>query len=367
MRLCVDYRGINQLVEPNRYPIPLMDELREKTTGSTWFTRLDLKNGYYLIRINEGDEWKTTFKTKLGLYEYTVMPFGLANAPASFQAMMDKVLQGLDDIEVHFLDDILIHTKGDIQDHYSAVEKVLKRLINHNLAINLTKSEFHVKETTFLGFVVNGLTTKMNPDKFDIIRYWPTPQNKCQTQAFLGFANYYRRFICNYSKLARPLTHLTANIPFSWEAEQEHAFEELKRAFLNTNILTNFDRRLPTIVETDASNQSIAACILQFHQTDMYAQNKGEWKTVDFHSRILDSTQRNWPIHDKELWAIVSALTHWRSWLAGLDNPFQVHTDHQGLQFFFTKQKLNSRQASWGQKLSEFNFTVQYKPGTHMG
>ena len=190
--LCVDYHGINRLVEPNRYPIPLIDELREKTAGSSWFTRLDLKNGYYLIRIKEGDEWKTAFKMKMRLYEYTVMPFGLANTPASFQVMMDKTLQGLDNIEVHYLDDILIHTKGSEDDHSEAVERVLQRLVNNNLAVNLAKSEFHVQETTFLGFIINGFTTKMNPQKLDIIRYWPKPQTKRQLQAFLGFANYYR-------------------------------------------------------------------------------------------------------------------------------------------------------------------------------
>ena len=133
------------------------------------------------------------------------------------------------------------------------------------------------------------------------------------------------------------------------------AFQELKQAFLDADILTNFNHRLPTIVETDASNQSIAGCILQFHNIENLQDNgkdllqsskpAGEWKTVDFHSKTLTSTQRNWPIHDKELWGIVSSLTHWRSWLAGLDQPFEVHTDHQGLKHFFTKQKLNSRQA----------------------
>ena len=137
-----------------------------------------MKNGYYLIRIKEGDEWKTAFKTKLGLYEYTVMPFGLANAPASFQAMMDKVLQGLHDIEVHYLDDILIHTKGPIEKHYEAVESVLCRLIDNNLAVNLAKSEFHVHETVFLGLIINGKETKMNSVKLNIIKDWPTPQNK---------------------------------------------------------------------------------------------------------------------------------------------------------------------------------------------
>ena len=157
-------------MEPNQYPIPLIDELRDKTTGSIWFTKLDLKNGYYLIRIKEGDEWKTAFKTELGLFEYTVMPFGLANAPATFQAMMDKVLEGLSDIEVHYLDDVLIHTKGSLEDYCKAVKRVLKRLIDNNLAINLAKCEFHVHKTTFLGFIINGKETKMHPEKLDTVR-----------------------------------------------------------------------------------------------------------------------------------------------------------------------------------------------------
>ena len=189
--LCVDYRSINQLVEPNCYPIPLMDELHEKTAGSSWFTKLDLKNSYYLIRIKKGNEWKPAFKTKLSSYKYLVMPFGLANAPARFQAMMDKVLQGLDKTEVHYLDNILIHTKGSLEDHCNVVKAVLRRLVDNNLAVNLAKSEFYVKETTFLGFIINGSKTKMKPDKLHIIRAWPHPLTKKQTQMFLGFANYY--------------------------------------------------------------------------------------------------------------------------------------------------------------------------------
>ena len=195
--------------------------------------------------------------------------------------MMDKVLEGLGDIEVHYLNDVRIHTKGTLEKHCEAVEKVLKCLRENNLTVNLAKSEFHVHETTFLGFIINGKETKMNPEKLDIVWYWPQLQSKKQTQAFLGFANYYRRFIRDYSKKARPLTSLTGNAPFSWEHEQEVAFQELKQLFLDADILSNFDRHLPTIVETDASNQLIAGCLLQLHDK--------EWKTVDFHSKALDS------------------------------------------------------------------------------
>ena len=188
----------------------------------------------------------------------------------------------------------------------------------------------------------------MNPPKLEVIKNWPQPQNKRQMQAFLGFANYYRRFIRDYSKRSKYLTTLTSNVPFTWEAEHEAAFQDLKQVFLTAGFLKDFDRRLPTHVETDPSNQSIAGCLLQKHQDD-------EWYTVDFHSRTLNSVERNCPIHDKELWAIVSSLTHWRSWLAGIDNAFEVNTDHQGLQYFFTKQKLNSCQANWCKSWQNLN------------
>ena len=132
-----------------------MNELKEKTQDSIWFMKLDLRNGYYLIWVKEGNEWKTTFKTKYGLYKYTVMPFGLINPPLLFQEMMDEVLQGIEE-EVHYLNDILIHTSGTKDEHRALVEKVLERLMDHDLAVNFSKSEFHIKETVFLGFVING-------------------------------------------------------------------------------------------------------------------------------------------------------------------------------------------------------------------
>ena len=146
-----------------------MDKLRDKTAKSTQFTKLDLKNRYYLICIAQGDEWKTAFNSELSLFEDTVIPFGLANAPATFQAMMDQVLKGLDEIEVNYLDDMMIQIKGTLEKYCEAVEKVLKCLINNNLAINLAKSEFYVYETTLLGFIINGKEIKMNCKKLDIV------------------------------------------------------------------------------------------------------------------------------------------------------------------------------------------------------
>ena len=360
LRLCVDYRGLNRLTIPNKYPLPLINDLLDQTKGAKWLTRLDLKNSYNLIRIAAGDEWKTAFKTKRGLFEYTVMPFGLMNAPATFQEMMDTIFGDLEGV-IWYLDDILIFGGETEADHQKLVEEVLSRCVDHGLAVNLLKSEFHVQETIFLGHIINGSEVRMDPDKLKTISEWPIPTKKKEVQSFLGFANYYRRFIENYSQKVKPLTELTKDIPFSWGALQQEAFDNLRSEFMSSPILKQFDRSLETILETDASNQVISGILSQYH-------DKNGVKTlhpVEFHAKTLDSTQRNWPIHDKELFAIVDSFRRWRSWLVGVE--VKVYTDHQGLQYFNTKQKLNSRQAEWNIKLSEFNYMIHYRPGSKMG
>ena len=200
------------------------------------------------------------------------------------------------------------------------------------------KSEFHARSINFLSYVLGGDTLQMEQGKIGTIQQWETPTRRKEVQAFLGFANYYRRFVQNDAKIAKPLTELTKlNVPFSWAQQQQEAFNDLKKAFQEAPILAQFDYSLPKIFETDASNQAISGVLTQKH---------GEvWKLVDCHAKTLSEQQCNWPIHNKELWAIISSMLKWRSWLSGLH--FEVHTDHQGLQYFQTKQKLNARQARW--------------------
>jgi len=198
LRFCVDYRALNRLTIHNKYPLPLISELLDKTRGGKWFTKLDLKNGYNLIRIAAGDEWKTAFRTKKGLFEYTAMPFGLTNAPTTFQEMMDTIFKDMEGC-IWYLDDILIYRGDSEEEHQQLVEQVLQQCIQHGLAVNLTKSEFHVQETIFLEHIINGQQVQMNPTKIEAKSKWPTPTKKKEVQAFLGFANYYRRFSANYS------------------------------------------------------------------------------------------------------------------------------------------------------------------------
>ena len=199
----------------------MISELIDQTRGANWLTKLDLKNGYNLIRIASGDEWKIAFHTKKELFEYMVMPFGLMNAPASFQEMMDTIFADFADLGViWYIDDILIYGGNSEAEHQRIIEKILAKCVEHGLAVNLSKSCFHRNEVTFLGHVINGHEIRMEPDKVETIKNWPVPTRKKEVQSFLGFANYYRNFIAGYSQKTRPLTKLTGDVPFIWENEQ---------------------------------------------------------------------------------------------------------------------------------------------------
>ncbi|GKU09172.1 unnamed protein product, partial [Fusarium langsethiae] len=209
LRLVVDYRRLNALTIKDRTPLPLITELKDRLQGKQVFTALDLKGAYNLIRIKKGDEWKTAFRTKFGLFEYLVMPFGLTNAPATFQRMINNVLrQYLDVFVVCYLDDILIFSDNE-EEHREHVHKVLKALQDANLLVEPEKSHFHVTEVDFLGHTISPGEIRMDRKKIAAVRDWPVPTTVKEVQSFLGFANYYRRFIRDFSKIANPLTELT--------------------------------------------------------------------------------------------------------------------------------------------------------------
>ena len=217
---------------------------------------------------------------------------------------------------------------------------MLQQCVEHGLAVNLLKSEFYVKETIFLVHVINGQEVKIDPSKLKTMSKWPIPTKKKEVQAFLGFANYYCRFIVNYNSKARPLIDLTKDVPFTWRHTQQQAFDELQTRFLSAPILTQFDRTLEVIMETDASNQAIAGILSQHYVVNGCKQVH----PVAYYAKTLTSTKCNWPIHNKELFAIVDCFRKWRNWLVGV--KVNVYIDHQGLQYFNTKQKLNSQQCS---------------------
>ena len=238
LRPCIDYRGLNDITVKNRYPLPLLNTAFELLQGSTVFTKLDLRNAYHLVRIREGDEWKTAFNTPTGHYEYLVMPFGLTNAPAVFQALVNDVLRDmLNKFVFVYLDDILIFSK-DLSEHICHVQQVLRRLLENSLYVKAEKCEFHVPSVAFLGYIVAEGSIQMDPAKISAVTGWPVPENRKKLQQFLGFANFYRRFIRNYSTVAAPLTALTSTKqPFTWTPEANKAFANLKARFTTAPIL----------------------------------------------------------------------------------------------------------------------------------
>jgi len=216
LRLCVDYRGLNAITIPNRYPLPLMQELQDRVRGAQWFTKMDLKNGFNLIRIREGDEWKTAFRTRYGLFKFQVMPFGLINAPSTFQDMMNHVLSDMLDVGVlAYMDDILMYGATE-EEHNERIGEVLQRLQTNGLAVSPEKCVWKAREVEFLGYIIGREGIKMSSDKVDAVLKWKNPESLTEVQSFLGFANFYRRFIKDYSRVARPLTELTKKTVGKW-------------------------------------------------------------------------------------------------------------------------------------------------------
>src|SRR5579871_4577319 len=358
LRLCVDYRKLNDITIKNRYPLPLIDELREQTSQARIFTKLDIREAYHQVRIKEGDEWKTAFRTRYGHYEYTVMPFGLTNAPASFQSLINDVLRPyLDKFVVAYLDDLLIYSKNE-DEHKKHVRMVLKALAERKLRVKLSKCEFHVVKTEFLGYIIEPGQISMDPKKVESIAEWPTPTNLKEVQSFLGTTNYYRRFIKGYSRIATPLTELTKNDrPFQWGKEQELAFLKIKRHIVTAPVLKMFDPAKPITIETDASDYAIGACMSQ-------PDDEGRLHPVMFYSRKMVPAERNYDIHDKELLAIVDTFREWRVYLQGTTHQVKVITDHKNLTFFTTTKMLNRRQTRWAETLGQYNFKIMYQKGS---
>ncbi|KAJ1039814.1 hypothetical protein NDA10_004687 [Ustilago hordei] len=270
LRLCVDYRGLNEITVKNRAPLPLIEEQLFLLRKARIYTKLDLRAAYNLIRIAKGDEWKTAFGTQLGLYEYLVMPFGLANAPAHFQSFINGIFRDIIGVYVVvYLDDFLIFSDTE-EVHVKHVTEVLTRLRSNRLFAKLSKCEFHTKTVEFLGYIIKPTGIEMDPEKVRTVKEWPMPESIHDIQRFLGFANFYRRFIAHFARIAKPLTALVKPIErfkkFELPEEAQQAFHKLIQAFTSAGVLQHFDYHLPTRLETDASDFAIAGVLKQEHE-----------------------------------------------------------------------------------------------------
>jgi Reverse transcriptase (RNA-dependent DNA polymerase)/RNase H-like domain found in reverse transcriptase/Retroviral aspartyl protease len=302
MRMCVDYRALNKITIKNKYPLPRIDELLDRLLGAKYFSKIDLRSGYWQVRIADDDVAKTAFRTRYGHYEYLVMPFGLTNAPATFMHLMQQIFRPhLDDFVIVFLDDILIYSKTKEQ-HQQHLRTVLQILREQQLYAKLNKCEFFKDEISFLGHVINQHGIKMEQSKVDAVMKWPKPNNIHDIRSFLGLAGYYRRFVQDFSMIATPLTLLLhKNKPFEWAAEQQQAFDKLKKAVSTAPILIIPDPTLPYTVVTDASGYAIGAALCQDHGRDL--------QPCAYLSRKMNDHERNYAVHEQELLAICACTT----------------------------------------------------------
>lgn len=354
MRMCVDYRDLNRITIKNRYPLPRIEELFDRLRGAKYFSKIDLRSGYHQVRIHPDDIHKTAFRTRYGHFEFLVLPFGLTNAPATFMHLMQSIFSPhLDHFVIVFLDDILIYSKS-LDDHEKHVRCVLELLRKHHLYGKLSKCEFFKTSVSFLGHVVGERGISMEEDKVKAIREWPAPTNVRGIRSFLGLAGYYRRFVKDFSQIASPMTELLHNDrKFEWRSEQQQSFDALKAAISSAPVLIVADDTQPYVVTTDASGFAIGATLSQDQGNGL--------QPIAFMSRKMNSAEQNYPVHEQELLAVVSALKEWRHYLHG--RKFRIITDHQSLRYLSTQPNLSSRQLRWSEYMQQFDFEMEYKKG----
>lgn len=354
-RVCGDYRLLNQYTLDDKYPMPNIQELLRAMRGSSFFVTLDLRAGYWQILMAEKAKEMTAFRTPRGLKQMKVMPFGLKTAPATFQRVMNEILGDLHwNGVLVYLDDIMIH--GTTFDFVlERLVTVLSRLVEVNLTINLEKCVFFPKRVKYLGYFIEAGVLTPNPEKVKVIDQLVPCKTAKDVRSLLGMFGFYRSFIRNFSSIAEPLTRLTKKrVKFQWEQEQETAKKELVQR-LQEAVLYN-----PVVgdtfkLETDASDIAVAGIV-------SCSTNKEGWRPVEFMSKTLNSTQRRWPVHEREAFAIVESLRKFDVYLRG--RQFEVFTDNSSLQWMMTAE--SGKIARWVSRMSEFNFTIKHKKGAQM-
>jgi hypothetical protein len=361
-RAVTDYRLLNDQTVKNRYPLPRADQLFDKLAHAKYFSKIDLRTGFYQILIAAEDRHKTAFVTSQGLFEYNVLPMGLCNSPGVFQALMNDTFRDyLDKFVLVFLDDIIIYS-DTLEDHERHLRLALQRLREQRLCAKLSKSALCQTEVEFLGHYVGRDGLRVMEDKIEAVRDWPVPTTMRELRAFLGLAGYYRRFVKGFSEIALSLTELTRNAThqrLQWGARQQLAFIELKRALQSTPVLALPDPTLPFVVNCDASGYAVGAVLQQDRGSGL--------QPVAFLSKKLTGAESRYPVHEQELLAIITALTTWRHYLSGTAVPVRVRTDHKSLIHFQTQPMLSGRQTRWLETLADYDYVIEYVKGEENG
>ena len=353
-RFCVDFRLLNDITVKDAYPIPRIDETLDSLGGALFFTTLDLASGYWQVLLAAEDRAKTAFSTNGGHFEFQVMPFGLTNAPATFQRLMDVVLRGLTlDSCLVYLDDVLVHSRT-FEEHLCRLRAVFERLRTAGLKLRTEKCQFVRSEVPYLGHVVSAEGIATDPTKVDKVRNWPNPRTKTEVRSFINFAGYYRRFVPGFSTIAAPLHNLTTgHSKFTWTTEAERAFATLKEKLTEAPVLAfpRFSEQFR--LKTDASDVGLGAVLSQIID--------GHERPIAFASKKLSATETNYSATEKELLAIKWGTAHFHPYLLGA--PFVVVTDHRPLVHLNTMKHPAGKVGRWLHTLSQYTFTVEYKPG----
>ena len=371
-RFCVDYRKLNAVTKEAKYPLPRIDDCLDKLGKAKFFSKIDLRSGYWQMRVAAEDVEKTAFRTQNGHHEWLVMPFGLQGAPSCFQRLMNNYLRPfLGKFVLVYLDDILIYSNSE-EEHLEHLKLIFQVLKDNKLYAKRSKCDFFKTRIQFLGFVIENHSIKTDPEKIEAIKLWPLPTTVRELRSFLGLANFYRKFVSHYAEKAKPLTDIlkstefkdkfghkfSKTAPISLGDKEKESFQSLKDALTEAPCLIIYDHEKPTEVWADASYEhaTVGAVLMQDH-------GQG-FQPVAFLSKVLNQAESHYPTFEQELLALKIAFDQWRPYLLPL--RFTARTDHNGLKYLKTQKHLSERQWRWLAFFSEYQVEVKYRPGAKM-
>ncbi len=353
-RLCLDYRKLNECTVKDAYPLPRIDDSLDALSGAKYFSTLDLASGYWQVELDPEAKAKSAFSTPSGLYQWNVLPFGLCNAPSTFERLMERVLAGLRwETLLVYLDDIIV-MGSSVEESVDRLATVFTRLRGAGLKLKPSKCHLFQERVAYLGHVVSASGIETDPEKTDAIREWPIPTTKTEVRSFLGTATYYRRFVRGFADIARPLHRLTEKTTnFKWTPDCQAAFEKLTTALVNSPILAYPQQEGQMVLDTDASGFAIGSVLSQ-------VQGAQE-KVIAYYSHALKKEEQNYCVTRREMLAIIGSLKKFRHYLIG--RRVKVRTDHGSLRWLLQFKNPEGQLARWLEFLSDFDLDLEYRPG----